>query len=386
MLKFVAWVTLLFSALCTPAAAITNLTVDCDAAQTIKHALAKLDKLSPAIVTIKGTCTEYVQIDGFNNLTLKGVQGTTLQQPATAPPTNPGYVLSITASRSVTISGLTVVSSASVFSGIGIGKGSNDILLRNVTTDGSWGVIAYEASQVWLVRVTANVAFGFAAISAFDKSDVHIVDSAMKHPSSDTGFHAGLFVSSGHVTMQGTTIRDMQQGISISDSGSVDLVNFDSAAAGVDVVIASPAGTNSNGAIVSDSSSLNLSSARLLISNPGQPFGFDTGGVLITNGSTMNAGANLIVSGSHGQGVIVSNNSHAQLAGSSITGSAHGGLVAVNQSTVSVNANNPLTMISGNGTDLFCDSKAQIAGANNIANATTVQCNNLLPGIYESLP
>ena len=28
--------------------------------------------------------------------------------------------------------------------------------------------------------------------------------------------------------MQGTTIRDMQQSISISSGGSVDLVNFDS--------------------------------------------------------------------------------------------------------------------------------------------------------------
>jgi hypothetical protein len=55
-------------------------------------------------------------------------------------------------------------------------------------------------------------------------------------------------------------------------------------------------------------------------------------------------------------------------------------------STAGVDAGNPLTTISGNGTDLFCDSKSQIAGALNIANASTVQCNNLLPGTYEGLP
>lgn len=186
--------------------------------------------------------------------------------------------------------------------------------------------------------------------------------------------------------MQGMTIRDMQQSIVVSDSGSVDLVNFDSTAAGVDVILDNPAGTNLNGAIVSDGSSLNVNSAKLRISNAGQSWGGDSGAVFVTNGSTFNAGANLFISGGQGQGVIVSNNSHAQLAGSSITGVAHGGLVVLNLSTAGVDAGHPLTTISGNGTDLFCDSKSQIAGALNIANASTVQCNNLLPGTYESLP
>ena len=163
-------------------------------------------------------------------------------------------------------------------------------------------------------------------------------------------------------------------------------MNFDSTAAGVDVIIDNPAGTNFNGAIVSGSSSLNLGSAKLRISNAGQSWGGDTGAVFVTNGSTLNAGSSLIISGSQGQGVIVSNGSHAQLAGSSITGGAHGGLVVVNMSTAGVDSSNPLTVISGNGTDLFCDSRSQIAGGVNIANSTVVQCNNLLPGTYENLP
>jgi hypothetical protein len=137
---------------------------------------------------------------------------------------------------------------------------------------------------------------------------------------------------------------------------------------------------------VTDGSSLNLNSAKLRITNAGQPWGGDSGAVFVSNGSTLNAGANLIVSGSQGQGVIVSNDSHAELAGSSITGGAHGGLVVVNLSTAGVDGSTPLTMIGGNATDLFCDSKSQIAGGLNIANAAVVQCNNLLPGNYESLP
>jgi hypothetical protein len=382
MARFAFSATLLSVAIWATAA--SAVTVDCDAGQSLSKSLATLNKLTPATVTVKGTCTEYVLVDGFNNLTLNAVQGATLQQPSTNPQSNQ-YVLSIRASRRVTVSGLAVHSLPSIFSAIAIGGGSNDILLQSVSTDGSWGVVVYEASQVWLKKVTVNITSGYAAVSSFDKSDVHIVDSLLERPT-DSNFYAGLFVGSGHVTMQGTTIRDMQQSINVGSSGSVDLGNFDSTAAGIDVFIENPSGTNYNGAIVTDSSSLNITSAKLHISNAGQSYGYDTGAVLVTNGSTLNAGASLIVTSSQGQGVIVSNGSHAELAGSSITGGVHGGLVVVNLSTAGVDSSTPLTVIGANGTDLFCDSKSQIAGVINISNAKVVQCNNLLTGNYVSLP
>jgi hypothetical protein len=358
--------------------------VDCDAGQSLSQTLAQLDKLTRATVTVKGTCTEFVSVDGFNDLTLNGGQGATLQQPNSNPQSN-SYVLSIRASQSVTVSGFVVNSQPSIFSGIGIGGGSNDITLQNVTTNGSWGVVVYEASQVWLKNVTVDITSGFAAISAFDKSDVHIVNGLVERPA-DSNFYAGLFVSSGHITMQGTTIRDMQQSINIDANGSVDLVYFDSSVAARDVFVDNPSGTNFNGVRVTNGSSLNLSSIKLRISNAGQSYGSDTGAVFVSDGSTLNAGPNLLVSGSQGQGVFVANNSNAVLGGSSITRSLHGGLVVVNLSTVTATFNSPLTVISGNATDLFCDSKSQIAGDANIANATTVQCTNLLPDIYVALP
>jgi len=388
MRRFVALAALFFSA--TSAFAQQTRTVDCDAGQSLTQTLAKLDKDSPTTVTLKGTCTEYVLISGFNDLTLTAAPGATLQQPITnpPPPASPIYVLSIKASRGVTVTGLAIRSLPSppnaLLASIGIGGGSNQVRLQDVTTDGSWGIIVYEASQVGLVRATVNITSGYAAISAFDKSDVHIVDGLIERPA-NSNFNAGLFVASGHVTMQGMTIRDMQQSINIDTGGDVDLTNFDPTAAGIDVIVDNPSGTNFNGALVSDGSSLNFGSAKLRISNAGQPFGGDTGAVFITNGSTLNAGANLVVSNSRGQGVIVSNDSHARLAGSSITGGAHGGLVVMNLSTAGVDFGNPTT-ITGNGTDLFCDSKSRITGGANIANALTVNCNSLLPGTYENLP
>ena len=385
MKRFFTLAALFFSA--TSTFAIQTRTVNCDEGQSLTLALATLIKFLPATVTVKGTCTEYVLVNGFNDLTLTGAPGATLQQPSTNPPSNPIFVLSIKASRSVTVTGLAVRSLPSpanaLLSSIGIGGGSNQVRLQDVTTDGSWGIFVYEASQVWLVRATVNITSGYAAISALDKSDVHIVDGLLQRPA-NSNFNAGLFVGSGHVTMQGMTIRDMQQSISIGASGSVDLVNFDSTAAGIDVIVDNPSGTNFNGALVLGSSSLNLGSAKLRINNAGQPYGGDSGAVFVSNGSTLNAGPSLVVTNSRGQGVIVSNDSHADLGGSSITGGAHGGLVVMNLSTAGVDFGNPTT-ITGNGTDVFCDSKSRITGGVNIANAITVSCNNLLPGTYENL-
>lgn len=386
MKRFFTLAALLFSA--TPAFAGQTRTVNCDAGQSLTLTLATLVKFLPATVTVKGTCTEYVLVDGFNDLTLVGAPGATLQQPSEPPSPASAFVLSIEASRSVTVAGLAFRSLPSVLSSIGIGGGSNEVLVRDVTTDGSGGIFVYEASQVRLVRVTVNITSNYAAIWAVDKSDVHIVDGLLQRPA-NSNFNAGIFASSGHVTMQGMTIRDMQQSINIDSSGDVDLVNFEPAAAGIDVIVDNPSGTNFNGALVSDSSSLNLGSARLRISDAGQPYGGDTGAVFITNGSTLNANANLVVSNSKGQGVIVSNDSHARLSGSSITGGAHGGLVVTNLSTASVDFNffgNPSTTITANGTDVFCDSKSRITGGANIANAITVNCSSLLPGSYENLP
>jgi hypothetical protein len=374
---------LLFSTIWAAAAPTPN--VNCDRGQSLNATLAKMNKFSPATVVFTGTCNEYVVLDGFDNLTLTGVQGATIRQPNTPPPSSLSFVLSVKESRSVTFSGFAVHSQPSVSSSIGIGGGSTDIMLRNITTEGSWGIFIYEASQVWIVRARVNLVYGYAAVSVFDKSDVHIVDGLLHRPANGA-FNAGLFVGSGHVTMQGMTIRDMQQSIYINSSGSVDVSNFDPTAAEADVIIDNPSGINFIGALVSDGSSLNISSARLRITNAGQPSGGDTGGILVTNGSTLTAGSNLVVSGSQSQGVVVSNNSHAELSGSSITGSARGGLVVVNLSTATADTNNPSTVIGANGTDLFCDSHSQIAGTLNMANASVVNCNNLLPFTYQNLP
>jgi hypothetical protein len=263
------------------------------------------------------------------------------------------------------------------------------VRLRNLTVDGpaAFGIFVIEESQVSLARVTATDP-GFATLGVADYSDVH-VESCLFALTTGVSFHEGLFVGSGHVTVQSTTIRNMQVGISINAGGNVDIQSFNSyfpIVQPTDVIIENPAGTNLQGVSVGSGSMLHLGDTKLRITNAGQSYGGNTAGVLVTDGGTLDAGPNLVVSGSQGHGLFVSNNSHASLAGSSITGSGHGGLVAVNLSTIAVETFAPSTQIIGNGTDLFCDAKSQISGGANIANATTVQCTNLLPGDTVPLP
>ena len=377
------WVSVASVAAAQTSAPSIPVSVDCNSGQSLNRLLSKLDKETSYTVLVNGTCTEFVTVDGFESLTLKGRSGAVLQQPATNPQSN-SYVLSITGSRGITVSGITVQSLPSIFSGIGIGKGSNEVLLQNVNVEGSWGIFIYEESQVWLVHVNVTISSGYAAIAAYDKSDVHIVGGLLQRPS-DGGFYAGVVVGSGHVTMQGLTIRDMQQSININGSGSVDLVDFVPTPSS-DVTVDNPAGTNVNGVIVSDGSSLNLGSARLIIKNAGQTFGGTTGAVFITNDSTLDAGSNLVVSNSRGQGLIVTNNSHATLAGSSITGGLHGGMVAANLSTIDIQPAGSLTLVGGNAPDLFCDSNSFITGTANLAGVPTANCANRLLGNTVPLP
>ena len=392
--NFVSAAVLRILALLAFALSVTTMTaaqivvVNCSAGQSLNRTLARLGGGSGPTVWVKGTCTEYVQINGVHDLTVKGLPGATLAQPASAPNNLFNATLLIGASRSVTIDGLTISSPPGGNPGIGVSQGSSDIRLRNLTVvGGGEGIDIFENSQVSIAGVTARDA-GYAPVGVYDKSDVHIENCLFDNPAG-ASWHAGVDVGSGHVTIRGTTIRNMQVGMNIYDGGSVDLVNYNTyfpSNAPTDVVIDNPAGTNFQGAYIAEGSSLNLYSAKLRIVNPGQPWGGNTGGVVVNNGSTFTGGASLEVTGSQGSGVFVSNNSHATLAGSRITGSAHGGLVASNLSTIAVGSTSPTTEVSGNTTDLFCDSRSIITGGAGIVNASTVNCGNLISGDSEPTP
>src|SRR5215831_15439039 len=152
-----------------------------------------------------------------------------------------------------------------------------------------------------------------------------------------------------------------------------------------DITISNPAGTNTNGVQVDAGGSLNVG-ARLVIDKAGQTWGGTSGGILLSNGSSMYATTgNLVITRSSGQGVVAMNNSHATISGT-IQGSGHGGLVATNLSSIDVATASTLSTVGGNSVDLFCDANSWITGTANIAGAPTTQCSNLLPTETVALP
>jgi len=361
-----------------------SITVDCNKGQSLNNTLATLNKQGPNTVLVSGTCTEYVQVVGFENLTLQGLAGATLLQPTTRTNNQLGLLF-----RSVTLDGLSIQTDTVTVSTIAIGHGSNDIRLRHLNLQGGTsGVTIFEQSQVSIAYVTAQDP-GFAALGVYDMSDVH-VERSLFQSTTGTSYQVGLFVGASHITMYGTNINNMQVGIEAYAGSIIDMLVFTgyySTGGPTAVVISNAGGTNYNGVTIDEGGSLNVSGTKLLINKPGQTYGGTSGGVLISDGSSMTASnGDLVITGSNGQGVMLLNNSHATLSGATITGGSHGGLVATNLSSIDVSAGTTLTLVGGNNVDLFCDPGSTITGSVNLSGVPTARCANLLSGETVALP
>ncbi len=359
-------------------------TVDCGNGQSLNRTLAKLNTILPITVFVKGTCTEYVQVSGFDNLTLRGLSGAMLAQPSTVGGNFLNAVLLIESSRSIIVDGFNIQADPATGTGIGIGHGSTDVRLRNLKVQGGGeGIIIFEHSQVSLAHVV-GLDSGYTPLGVYDSSDVHVEHCSFKN-STGSPWHAGVDLGASHLTIYDTTIRNMQVGINAAAGSSVDVQTFTTyfkAGGPTDVIIESPDGTNFDGVNLSGGSSLNVLGAKLAINQPGQPWGGTTAGILVSDRSVLSSvNGNLVINGSHGQGILVENTSHATLAGASVTGSGHGGLVLGNVSSIDVAAGNSnlLTLIGGNAVDLYCDSNSTITGSTNFAGVPTSQCASVLP-------
>jgi hypothetical protein len=366
----------------------SGITVDCSKGQSLNQTLAKLDKQTPTTVSVNGTCSEYVNVVGFENLILKGLPGATLAQPSGGSGSLFTALLLIESSRSVTVSGFNVQADTTI-GAIGIGHGSSDIRLRYLNiTGGSEGIEVFENSQVSIAYVNGQSP-GYTTLGIYDLSDVHLEHSQFT-AAPGAGWNVGIALGASHVTMYDTTISNMQVGIGAGQGSVVDLVVFSTyynTGGPTDVKILNPAGTSFNGVQVDGGGSLNLFTARLLIDKPGQTWAGTTGGVLLSDGATLNgANGNLVILGSSGQGVVALNSSHATLSGATVSGSAHGGLVVTNLSSIDMASGTPLSAVSGNSVDLFCDSTSWVTGTANISGKFTAQCTNQLTSETVALP
>jgi len=87
-----------------------DVTVNCDGGQTITEALAGLDKDEYHVISISGTCREYVKVEGFKLTLVNWLQNGEIVSPTSPPPDQEDYyspVLGITSSQ-VTVWGVRV--------------------------------------------------------------------------------------------------------------------------------------------------------------------------------------------------------------------------------------------------------------------------------------
>jgi hypothetical protein len=156
-------------------------TVDCGSGQSLNRTLSRLDKHLPVTVSVNGTCTEYVQIIGFQNLTLNGLAGATLLQPTTGAGNLFNSLLLIESSRSITVDGFSIQADLTTITAVGIGHGSSDVRLRNLQVQGGTeGIIVFENSQVSIANVTGQDP-GYTPLGIYDSSDVHVEHCVFKH-------------------------------------------------------------------------------------------------------------------------------------------------------------------------------------------------------------
>jgi hypothetical protein len=362
--------------------------VNCSAGESLNRTLSNLDSKKPYTISVNGTCTEFVHVIGFQDLTLKALAGAKLVQPATGAGSVANAVLYIESSQSVTVQGFSIQADTTV-TAVAIGHGSTDIRLRDLAiTGGEEGIEVFENSQVSIAYVTAQDP-GYTTLGIYDSSDVH-VEHCVFQDSTGALWHAGIALGAAHITMYATTIRNMQVGIDAESGSIVDVLysnTYYPLIGPADVTIENSVGTNYNGVTLNDGAQLNVSTAKLVINQPGQSWGGTTGGILVSNRSNLDAASgNLAITGSYGDGIIVLNSSHATVGASTVTGSGHGGLVAANLSSFDVAPSTALSNVGGNGVDLFCDSSSVITGRANISGVPTAQCANLLTTETAPLP
>lgn len=89
-----------------------DVTVDCNKKKTITEALAGLSKQGPNTIHVSGTCNEAVTIDGYEDLTVIGNPGASINDP-TPSDLEDNDVVDISQSRNVTVQGFTINGGAS---------------------------------------------------------------------------------------------------------------------------------------------------------------------------------------------------------------------------------------------------------------------------------
>jgi hypothetical protein len=183
------------AALAVPQAQAADVNVNCNAKGSIQAALASLSLYGPNTITIHGTCTEYVDIQQFDHLTIVGKNNA-----AIVAPSNSTYTLNIRSSRDVVLRNLTVRGQ----NGAAYFEGCKDCGVYNSTIEGT--ILVGSMSKLVIFKSVLHANGSWTAFGIFDNSVAFINDCTFEPGS--TPSWVGLHVAKGAaVTIGGSTIR-----------------------------------------------------------------------------------------------------------------------------------------------------------------------------------
>jgi hypothetical protein len=338
---------------------IREVRVQCSAAQTIGQALAWVDRSRPLLLRVSGTCRESVAITGFDDLRIVGASGATVESVAGAT----AYPISVSASQSVSITGLTIRVTDDAWKPALVFWSCQDCRLTDVTVDGGTAFWALGWSQISLARFTLTGTGGGGIFLGNAKLDME--DSTLGGGAGSRW--CGLQASENAVAVvKRSAFREFSAGV-CADSGAQ--VHF-----WENNVVE---GNTCYGVRVSSAGyvALHQSSVRNNASSCWN------GGVNVDDASKLVIDGTQ-VTGNSGGGILLNHQAYARLGGGTVVASNQGSGLSVRNGSMAVAPGTPpeTVSISGNGIDVSCDTLSHVNNGAQISGATATQCPNLHSG------
>ena len=214
-------------------AAAANVTVDCDTGGTISGALASLDAVGPHTITVTGTCSENVNINLRNQVTIQAPNG----QTATIEAANPnGNVILISSARRIVLNRLVIRGGRN---GVNINLGS-DVEIHNstITNNNAVGILFTQSTlNIDSSSIVDNGAAGLGA-QAGSLANVGGVNPLQQVHISGNG--TGVTVLEAFVQFNGNFTVEDNTGFGFDVAGG--RLNLSGTQAGVENLISSNGG------------------------------------------------------------------------------------------------------------------------------------------------
>lgn len=263
--RFVCVLVLLW--LFSTVALATSVGVDCDAGGSINDALASLDPVGPHTITVTGTCTESVNINLRNQITIQAPVGQTATIQAINPNVN---AIIITGSKQIVLNRLLIRGGRN---GVSINQGSVVNIHNSTIAENNAVGILYTQSTLTIDSSTIrdNALIGLAGQAA---SLANVGGPSASQHVLITGNGTGVSGLEAFVQFNGNfTVEDnVNFGFDVA-GGRLNLLGMQ---AGVENVI-----RGNGGAIQLRNAATGLFSGRTLIQNN------NTNGIIVTNASNL---------------------------------------------------------------------------------------------------